>query len=408
MVALMIDVERELEDDLAVCVACGLCLPHCPTFRVTSEEAHSPRGRLTLMKAVLGQEHRLTDIRPYLDTCVQCRSCETACPSGVEYGHILSSMKQQDARSGHRPTFVIRIFLGLVVRPRMLAGLGRAAVVIQRMPLLRSLISPRWRVSGVPIRQGHRIDRVDSDLSVWLFTGCVMNAWFREVHRSSIAVLTLGGETVSTPLTSSLCCGALHFHSGSVTSALQLMDEVMDSMPGDAPIVVNSAGCGAMLKEYGRILRTEKSRSFSARVLDIHEWIDENVESLKRHASGAVGPTEADPVVVQEPCHLLHAQRVSLSRVVEKFVPVVRLQDEGMCCGAGGAYSLIEPDMSRTIRDRKSEAIDLADPKRLHDVVTANPGCHVHLAAAGHRMRSSVGVIAASLGAGSDEGEELS
>jgi glycolate oxidase iron-sulfur subunit len=237
------------------------------------------------------------------------------------------------------------------------------------------------------------------DPDVWLHTGCVMNSWFRSVHRSTIALLEAGDVTVATPLSDGACCGALHLHAGIEQSARDLAERQMASMPGDAPIIVNSAGCGAMLKEYGELFDTPRAKAFSARVIDIHEWIDDNVlRLLSLDKEGFADRKGTAAVVVQEPCHLRNVQGVSVADVLEKFVPIRRLDDEGLCCGAGGAYSFVQPGLAGDIRDRKSQAIRKASGDVPTTVVTANPGCHLHLAADGHRVRSSVEVIAESLG----------
>lgn len=386
-----------LEDDVAMCVGCGLCLPHCPTFRVTGEESHSPRGRIALIQASLGQEITSDEARAFLDTCVQCRGCEPACPSGVPYGRILEAVNRRDEHEGRQPRLVLRAFLSILRRPLMLAFAGRFVLVLRRVPALRILVPGNLRLRGVRRIRGKRVVLLQDDPDVWLFTGCVMNAWFRDVHRAAVALIGVTGASVGTANSGGECCGALHLHSGAEIRARAIATRVIASMPGNSPILVDAAGCGAMLKDYGQLLGTDVARAFSSRVLDIHDWIDANSATLQMHARDA-GVSMSGPVVVQEPCHLRHVQKVFVADVLERFVPVLRLDDDGVCCGAGGAYSLVQPGMAADIRSRKTAAILRADPHRSARVVTANPGCHLHLAADGHDMRSSVEVIAEALG----------
>ncbi|MEN9802953.1 MAG: hypothetical protein RLZ37_2078, partial [Actinomycetota bacterium] len=327
-----------LEDDLAVCVGCGLCLPHCPTFRVTGEESHSPRGRIALIRGSSESSGRLSsEVRSFLDTCVQCRGCEPACPSGVEYGGILAAANLRDEMAGRRPRLLLRIFLTILKHRRILDLIGRGGVLANSVPVLRRVLPERFRITGVSIRQGPRVRRHVSEPDVWLHTGCVMNSWFRSVHLATIALLEAGGRTVATPQVEGACCGALHLHAGSERSARELARTVMESMPGSAPIVVNAAGCGAMLKEYGELFHSPEAIEFSKRAVDIHEWIDHNLDRLRSPAENSVQLASRPEVIVQEPCHLRNVQMIGVADTLEKFVPVRRLGDDGLCCGAGGA-----------------------------------------------------------------------
>lgn len=388
-----------LEDDLAACVGCGLCLPHCPTFRVTGEESHSPRGRIALIKGASGSTGRLSsDVRSFLDTCVQCRGCEPACPSGVEYGRILAAALHRDETAGRRPSLALRVFLTTLRHRRMIDLIGRAGVFANSTPVVRSIVPARFRLAGVTFRRGPRVRRTVSAPDAWLHTGCVMNSWFRPVHRATIALLEAGGLTVATPHVDGACCGALHLHSGDARAARRMAETVIASMPGDSPIIVNAAGCGALLKEYGELLHSVEAEAFAERVIDIHEWIDLNIDRLRSRDNGGSHAASFPEVVVQEPCHLRNVQKVGVADTLEKFLPVQRLDDDGLCCGAGGAYSFLQPELASDIRDRKSDAVLRVVGERKSIVVTANPGCHLHLAAGGHRMVSSVEVIAESLG----------
>ena len=222
---------------------------------------------------------------------------------------------------------------------------------------------------------------------MWLFTGCVMDAWQRPVHAAVIRVLGRAGYGVALPGKGGDCCGALHMHAGLTDDARRLARRVMGSMPGTAPIVVDSAGCGAALKDYGHLLGTPDAEAFSARVHDVHEWLALHMDALPRPAEPS-----SRRVAVQDPCHLRHVQRAHLSvrTVLQPYVQIVELDDEGLCCGAGGAYSALHPEMSGAIRERKVAAIDRAAA----DVVaSANPGCALHLAAAGVDVRHPMEIV---------------
>ncbi len=228
---------------------------------------------------------------------------------------------------------------------------------------------------------------------VWLFTGCVMDAWLRDTHRSTATVLDALGTTYRTPESGGDCCGALHTHAGLTAEAQALARRVMASMPGDAPIVVNSAGCGAAMKDYGHLLATPEALRFSARVVDVHEYVATRVDRLRpRRRLG--------PVVVQDPCHLRHVQRAQapVRTVLGAVADIVELDDDGLCCGAGGAYSALQPELAGEIRDRKVAALERAGGGPGGRVVaSANPGCAMHLAAAGVTVRHPMDLVAEAL-----------
>jgi glycolate oxidase iron-sulfur subunit len=261
----------------------------------------------------------------------------------------------------------------LLAGSRLLAIAQRAHVVPRRLGL-----------ASIPLRQ-QRLRATGVD--VWLFTGCVMDAWQRSVHRAAIRVLTAAGAGVALPGRGGDCCGALHVHAGLSGPARRLAARVMASMPGPAPILVDSAGCGAQLKDYGHLLGTSEAAAFSARVLDIHEWLAERMDRLP----AATGPRRR--AIVQDPCHLRHVQRSHLAvrTVLAPFAELVELDDDGLCCGAGGAYAALHPDTAAAVRDRKLAAIGRAGGGL---VASANPGCAMHLAAAGVEVRHPIELVA--------------
>jgi glycolate oxidase iron-sulfur subunit len=233
-----------------------------------------------------------------------------------------------------------------------------------------------------------------------LFMGCVMSVWQRDVHRAAISVMAAAGAAVGRPGRGADCCGALHEHAGRTEEARRLARRVIASMPGDAAVVVDSAGCGAAMKDYGRWLGTEDAAAFSRRVRDFSEWLVEvgvpPVRSVGRR------------VVVQDPCHLRHVQRAgaAVRTVLTGAYEVLETDDDGLCCGAGGVYSVTEPELSASIRARKVAAIRDAAGDGPVVVASANPGCAMHLAAAGLDVRHPAELVAdALMGRGATETE---
>jgi glycolate oxidase iron-sulfur subunit len=375
----------------ATCVSCGLCLPHCPTFRVTGEERYSPRGRIDAMRAVDRGELPVDDeFVDFVETCVQCRGCETACPSGVQFGALMETTRTALAADGRITPWWQRFGFRVLPRHRVLLAGSSVLAVAQRLRLVpRRLGLPR-----LPVRRPPAVETTGND--VWLFTGCVMDAWQRETHRNTASLVALAGSTLAVPGPSGGCCGALHTHAGLHDDALRLAERVMDSMPGAAPILVNSAGCGASMKDYGALLGTDDAVRFSARVLDIAEWLAGRLDRLP----AATGPRST--VIVQDPCHLRHVQRAHepVRSLLGHVADVVELDDDGLCCGAGGAYSALQPELAGEIRERKVGAIGRAVERSGASVVaSANPGCSMHLAGVlDLPVRHPVDVVAEALG----------
>ena len=357
----------------ATCVSCGLCLPHCPTFRVTGEEKYSPRGRIDAMRAVdRGELPVDDDFVDFVETCVQCRGCETACPSGVQFGSLMEETRTALAADGRITPWWQRMGFRVLPRHRLLLAGSTAIAVGQRL----RLVPKRFGVPPLPLRRVPPVEATGDD--VWLFTGCVMDAWQRQTHRNTAALVALTGATVAVPGQGGGCCGALHIHAGLHDDAVSVAERVIASMPGDAPILVNSAGCGAAMKDYGHLLGTDDARRFSDRVLDIAEWLAERVDRLPK-------PTAVrQAVIVQDPCHLRHVQKVHgpVRTLLAHVADVVELDDDGLCCGAGGAYSALQPELAGRIRDRKAGSIvRAADWSNASAVASGNPGCSMHLGA---------------------------
>ena len=359
--------ELHVDDrELASCVACGLCLPHCPTYRVTGEESASPRGRIAAMRAVQWDHRPLDeDFTRFMDLCVQCRACEVVCPSSVPFGRLMEGSREALASETDYQPRRWRLAYAALGRHRLVLVGSTLLAAAQRVRLVpRRVNLPRLPVRRAPLRP--------TGTDVWLFTGCVMDAWQR------------GGD----------CCGALHVHAGLVDGARGLARRVMTSMPGDAPILVDSAGCGAALKDYGHLLGTHEAEAFAARVFDVHEWMAAHIDRLP-------SPTRRLDyrVAVQDPCHLRHVQRAHqhVRTVLSPYAELVELDDEGLCCGAGGAYNVVHPDMAAELRRRKVDAIRRTGAAV---VASANPGCIMHLQVAGLDVRHPFELLAEALGGG--------
>jgi glycolate oxidase iron-sulfur subunit len=375
-------------EELVTCVSCGLCLPHCPTYRVTGDESASPRGRIAAMRAVQAGVADLDgEFTRYMDECVQCRACEAVCPSAVAFGHLMEGARETlAAETAYVPRWQ-RLGYGLLTHHRLLVAGSRALAVAQRLRLVPSRLSlPPLPLRAAPLRP--------TGDDVWLFTGCVMDAWQRPTHAAVLRVLGAAGVGVALPdARLAGCCGALHTHAGLIDQARALARRVIEGFPGEAPILVDSAGCGAALKGYAHLLGTDEARRFVARVHDVHEWLaarpDRLPAPLRPRAFGAV-------VAVHDPCHLRHVQRVAgaVRTVLAPYADLRELDDDGLCCGAGGAYAALHPELASEIRARKLDAIARTDATV---VASANPGCTLHLAAAGVDTRHPLEIVDAAL-----------
>jgi len=358
-------------DDLNSCVQCGLCLPHCPTFRVTGDETMSPRGRIALMRHVQDNDAPVTDeVVDAFATCVQCRGCEPACPSSVPYGQLIEQTRETLVDAGKLTPKWQQLALKPLASPKLLRAGSAALALANKTGLLPDRLG---LPDELPLRQEPLVASGDD---VWMFTGCVMDAWQRDVHRSTQRVIEAGGFGVRPTGDAAPCCGALQSHAGMGDEARKLASKVIEAL-GEKPILVNSAGCGAAMKEYGHLLGTEEARAFAGRVYDVSEFLAGHVDKMP-----TVQPLDLR-VAIQDPCHLRHVQRVheATRTVLRPFVKeIVELEDDGMCCGAGGAYSILQPELAGEIRDRKVAEIDRHTPDA---VASANPGCSLHLAKAG-------------------------
>jgi len=380
------------------CVRCGLCLPACPTYLETRSETSGPRGRISLIKAV--DEGRIDLLSPgfvaQMSECLDCRACEATCPSGVPYGAMLEEMRARIEHAGAasrtplqqrmRRFFLHRVFADLKLM-RLLAAIARFA---QRMHLqwlarffgLGEIVEAAPRI---PDRffapENQRVETAQAAGTAFLHTGCVMQVLFPNVHEASMRMLARAKLSVTVPADQG-CCGAIAVHAGEPDAARDLAKKNIASFErsGADVYVVNAAGCGSTLKEYGRLFEDDpawraRAEHFSARVRDITEVLDAMDLGPRVRMIDAT-------VTYQEPCHLVHAQRVSAApRRLLARVPGLRLvemPESAVCCGSAGTYSLTEPEMAARLQRRK-----VANIQTTHAtiVATANPGCALQVSA---------------------------
>jgi len=383
------------------CVHCGLCIQHCPTYDLSGREADNPRGRIYLMRGYAEDCVEMTpEVRRHLDECIVCRACESVCPSGIRMGEMMEGLRHdlEKRRRRRGPRYrLARLLLRHVLPHRHRIALisdgiwfyqwiGLRRLVALLLPLVSRKLArlhamqpqiphPRERrvatsgklATGVYPAEGARRMRVG------LFLGCVASEWFAPTCRATIRVLCRNGCEVVVP-DAQTCCGALSRHGGFLEEADELYRHNADAFAGASVdvIVTNAAGCGAALKEP----TPSASEGLGAPVRDICEFLDE---------IGIVAPRGELPVRVayDQPCHLEHGQRIGAS-VVEGLLgaiprlKLVPLEDSDRCCGGGGVYSLVQPDIAEQLRDRKTAQIRAAG---VDVVVTGNPGCVLQLRA---------------------------
>jgi glycolate oxidase iron-sulfur subunit len=412
------------------CVHCGLCLSSCPTYRETGLEMSSPRGRIYLMKAVdegrIGLESEV--FQEQMSQCLNCRACEAVCPSGVEYGAILEASRAQleQARaagalplaSPSAPSPLASPSLpasALPPRPLWQRALRGAVfgALFKHMALFRAFTGSMWLyqksgaqlvarksgmlkllgldeteqmlppISGKMIAPRGQIFPAEGErrFSVALITGCIMGSAFAEVHEATIRVLQKNGVEVILPPGQG-CCGALHTHGGDLDGGRALARTNIAAFEGLGveAIIVNAAGCGGTLKEYGHLLHDDaawhaRAEAFSRKVKDVHEFLA-GIE-LNRAALGRL----AVSVTYQEPCHLAHAQRISVQpRTLLKAIPGLELREmheSALCCGSAGIYNVTQPEMASQLGARK---VNNALATGAQVIATGNPGCALQLA----------------------------
>jgi glycolate oxidase iron-sulfur subunit len=382
-----IPAEAPSDADLAACVACGLCLPHCPTYRLTGEEPASPRGRIAAMRSVAdGSAEVDRTFARFMDLCLACRACEDVCPSHVPFGRMIERARVQVEPLRTRRARFLR-WLGLdVVLPRpALLWLAAALQPIGRLLLprrVRSLVPRRSEPFGRLPRSTEPVGEPRGTAA--LLAGCVQDRWFRETNRATIRVLARAGWRVVVPR-EQRCCGALAAHNGRLETARRLAERNLRAFGAGADVVVvNAAGCSAHLKAIGELIDTEDARRFSAKVRDVTEVLD--------------GLDGFDPlaarVAYHDACHALRAQRIRerprglLGQIPE--LEVVEIPEGDVCCGAAGLYNVLEPAMSSELRRSKAEAIVSTGASV---VASANPGCTMQIAAGLRELGADVEVV---------------
>jgi glycolate dehydrogenase iron-sulfur subunit len=368
------------DDDLATCVACGLCLPHCPTYRLTGEESASPRGRIAAMRAVAdGRANVDATFARFMDLCLECRACEDVCPSHVPFGRMMERARVQIEPLRTRRARFVR-WLGMTValpRPWVLSLLRRLT------PIARPFLRKRVR-SLVP--RGGPGRRVPTSVepegpakgTIAILTGCIQDQWYRSVNRATVRVLARNGWRVIAPRRQT-CCGAIQAHNGRLRTARKLAGQNLAAFDGADWVVVAAAGCGAHLKDYGDLMGAEEAIAFSARVRDLTEFLDE--QGIDPPVQGPAGQSPIR-VAYHDACHALRAQRIrEQPRAVLRRIPgveIVDVPDGDRCCGAAGLYNVLEPEMSDRLMTQKADAIASTHAAV---VASANPGCTMQITA---------------------------
>lgn len=394
------------EQKLIACVHCGLCLESCPTYVLTGDENDSPRGRIYLMRAVA--EGRLSpdsaSFQKHIDRCLGCRACEPVCPAGVEYGQLLEAGRSELLTAAKNRNFNYRL-LRLALRhvwlhPRRLRAAFSLARLARNLGFARGLLksrvarhlSKRFETgmallqSSSPMLPRQKVRTKPSPSSseqpsALLFTGCVTEGLFDRTNKATTRVLQVNGMGVEAP-SGQVCCGALHAHAGDLEGARTLARRNIEAFnkDGEAPIVTNAGGCGAMLVSYGHLLAhdrefAERAEEFSQRVVDVSQQLAKC--DVKQGAEIGAGRVTYDAS-----CHLINGQRaVDAPLRMLKAIPnldFAPLSGADRCCGGAGVYNLLEPAMSNTILQEKLEHIKATEAKIL---ATGNPGCHMQIGA---------------------------
>ncbi len=422
MVETMVQLPRTTDapdyEKLMECVHCGLCLPTCPTYAELGVEMDSPRGRIYLMRAVVDGRLSLSPTyQQHISQCLGCRACETACPSGVKFGQLLEGARAQieQADAPQHPPLARWLralaFRGLLPHPMVLRALGNLLLLYQASGLRALVHHPslrRWlperlttldqllpvlpkrayraRLRETTPAQGERRGRVG------FVSGCVMPIFFAQINEATVQLMAANGFEVITPR-AQRCCGALHAHAGEREDARRLARQNLEAFAQARVdwIVVNAAGCGAMLKEYHELLHHDAllsgaAKQFSERVLDVSQFFD------RFPFRGPLGILNLR-VAYDDPCHLLHGQRVKDEpRRLLRSIPGLELLDvpeADWCCGSAGIYNLVHPDLSYQILQRKMAHLAAVNP----DVIaTGNPGCLIQLGtgAKQHGLKAAV------------------
>ena len=394
---------QHIDDVLHHCIHCGMCLPVCPTYALTNQEQSSPRGRIRLMRSLYEGSLELSDT--FVDEmyfCLDCQACQTACPADVQYGTLVEDARKIIAEQRREPfalRFIKKILLRGILssnsRTRLVASLLRAyrksglqnavdesqilSAFSEKLQAKHALL-PAIAEKNFDEESGEIVHATSSGRgTVALLTGCIMNVAFPEIHRDVVEVLTTNGFTVRIPK-EQVCCGSLHAHYGDREEAKRLARrniDIFDAYEFDA-LIVDSAGCGAFLKEYVHVLEGDpdyapRAQALSARVKEITEFLA--VAGYK-----IPGVREELRVTYHEACHLVHTQKISRQprelMSASPGVEIVELPEATWCCGSAGIYNVVRFEDSMKLLERK---IGNLASTNADVVLTANPGCHVQL-----------------------------
>jgi glycolate oxidase iron-sulfur subunit len=387
------------------CVHCGFCLPTCPTYLLWGEEMDSPRGRIYLMKAgVQGRAAMEPAFVEHFDRCLGCLACVTACPSGVQYGPLIEKTRAQIER-GHSRSGGDRLFRNLLMHVLPYEGRLRLALLPLALfgPALRAaaglrLLPARVRAAmalAPPVTLGSLFPKMPEHtpaagpqrMKVGVLTGCVQKLAFGSVNDATVRVLAAEGCAVVTPRSQG-CCGALPLHAGHIGQARRLAQRIIETFDaaGVDRIVVNAAGCGSAMKEYGELfaedpLWRDRARAFSANVRDVSQLLAElGPPRARRHQI-------AGRAVYHDACHLAHGQGVRAEpRALLQSIPgleVLTPAEPEICCGSAGIYNLVQPEAAGQLGERKARHIAALAPDA---VVTGNPGCTLQIAASAGKL----------------------
>jgi glycolate oxidase iron-sulfur subunit len=363
------------KEDLNACVQCGLCLPVCPTFRLTGRETASPRGRLHAMSAagagVVAVDETFASI---IDFCLGCRACEPVCPGLVPYGRTLEGARAEiDAQVSGRSSRNRWLLRSLGSRMWMRLS-GFALAIAQRLGFTR-LAPPRYRRVSRGLRRlagrgrsplGDTAGSADAG-TVGLLTGCIQDEWFRPVNRAAFRLLEMAGHLVSAPERQT-CCGALAAHDGKADIAERFRRRNDDAFGGFDLVVATSAGCSAHLADY-------TWSGHRPETIDVTVAVARAIEEGR--LPRAVG--NRGRIAIQDPCHLRHAQRVidePRAILAAAGFEVVETDPVGFCCGAAGLYTVLQPEASEELGNQKADQVRATGSTR---VASANPGCEMQL-----------------------------
>lgn len=401
---------------LQQCMHCGMCLPTCPTYVETKMERNSPRGRISLMRAVADGELEVSKaLSDEMYYCLGCLACQTACPAGVNYAELFETaraeVEQAKVDTCLQRTFWRWLTLNFIfMKPRVLRLVGRLLSIYQRsgmeafmrrvkffglMPKSLAALEPQTPKMAEKF-SNELIDPVETPAAkddrgyrVALLTGCVQDLAFSNINRDTADVLLANGCQVTTPPVQN-CCGSLHAHNGELELARELARKQIDAFDLDYldAIITNAGGCGSHLKTYGHLLHDDpfyaaKARQWDSKVKDIHEFL---VHIRFRQPNAGAGVSE---VTYHESCHLCHGQKVvSQPRQILASIPGLKLKElpeSNWCCGSAGIYNITQPEQSQKLLKRKLANLEQT---KAPVVATSNPGCHLQLASG---LRASVG-----------------